>query len=71
MRIKNDVLLKVADSAKCKDLLEAALGVSQPTISRYVADNHDNLTKAAALKVIGEYFNLSNEEILESENIAA
>lgn len=71
MKIKNSILAKVSDSTACRKLLKDALGVSQSSINRYIADNDDNLTKVAALKVIGEYFNLSQEEIIESENIAA
>lgn len=71
MRIKKLVLDKVADSPTCKKLLMDALDISQPTMSRYIADNDDNLTKMAALKVIGDYFNLSHEEIIESEKAAA
>lgn len=71
MKIKKEVLQKVAESPALRKKLMSALSVSPASITRYLADNDDNLTKAAALKVIGEYFNLSNEEILEPENVAA
>ncbi len=67
MKIKKSVLKKVAESQGCRNRLMEALNISQPTMSRYVQDNDDNLTKAAALKVIGEYFNLTNEQMLEDE----
>lgn len=71
MKIRKQILEKVADSYGCRKQLMTALGVSAPTMSRYIQDNDDNLTKAASLKVIGEYFNLPAEEILEEENKAA
>jgi len=70
MKIKKNVLEKLAESPACKKLLIDALGVSQSSISRYIQENDDNLTKAASIKVIGEYFNLEADEILE-ESIAA
>ena len=42
-----------------------ALQCTEFTISRYIQRNSDNLTKAAALKVIREATGLSDEEILE------
>lgn len=47
------------------NLLAAALDVSEATVRRYVSDNDDNLTKAAALKVIREQTGLTDAEILE------
>jgi hypothetical protein len=71
MKIRKQILEKVADSYGCRKQLMAALSVSPPTMSRYLQDNDDNLTKAASLKVIGDYFNLTQEEILEEEIKAA
>lgn len=65
MKIRKEVLEKVSDSQGCKKRIKEALGVSDPTMSRYLQDNDENLTKAASLKVIGEYFNLEMEEILD------
>jgi hypothetical protein len=45
--------------------LAGAIGVSEPSIYRFINDNDDNLTKAAALKVIREETGLTDEEILE------
>lgn len=71
MKIRKDVLEKIADSQGCRQQIREALGVSAPTMSRYIQDNDDNLTKAASLKVIGEYFNLESEDIIEEEPKAA
>jgi hypothetical protein len=48
-----------------------ALGVSEQTIIRYISENHENLTKAAALKVIREETSFTDEEILEDSKITA
>lgn len=51
--------------------LMTALGASEASIYRYVAENNDNLTKAAVLKVIREETGLSNDQILaESKEVA-
>lgn len=71
MKIKKNVLAKVHESPAVKKKLMSALNVSAPTISRYIDENDDNLTKAASLKIIGEYFNLTTEQILSEEKAAA
>lgn len=47
--------------------LAAAIGYSEPSIYKFISDNDDNLTKAAALKIIREETGLTDEEILEEE----
>lgn len=47
--------------------LMSALDTSEATIYRYVDNNSDNLTKAAALKVIREETGLKDEQILTEE----
>jgi hypothetical protein len=44
--------------------LVLALGVTDQSIINYIKDNRDELTKAAALKVIREETGLSDSEIL-------
>lgn len=44
--------------------LAKAIEVSDPTVYRYISDNDDNLTKAAALAVIREETGLTDSEIL-------
>ena len=50
-----------------KSKLALALNCSEASINRYIRDNDDNLTKAAALEVIRKESGLSREEILENE----
>lgn len=49
-----------------KLLSEAGIG-SEPTVYRYISENDDNLTKAAALKVIRDVTGLTDDQILEQE----
>lgn len=53
-------------SPAIKNQLALALNCSEGTINRYIRDNDDNLTKAAALKIIQELTGLTMEKILES-----
>lgn len=46
-------------------LLAEAIGVSEPSIYRFINDNDDNLTKAAAIKVIESETGLTRDQILE------
>lgn len=50
-----------------KKNLAAILNISQATLYRYIQDNDDSLTKAAALDFICKETGLGNSEILESE----
>lgn len=43
------------------------LGITDQQIARYIKNNSDNLTKAAALKVIREETGLKDDQILETE----
>lgn len=51
--------------------LALALGVGEQTIIRYISVNHENLTKAAALKVIREQTGLSDDEIIVEAKVMA
>jgi transcriptional regulator with XRE-family HTH domain len=48
-----------------------ALGVSDQTLMRYIKDNDDELTKAAALVEIRKITGLKDSEILEKNGVAA
>lgn len=50
-------------------LLAEAIGVSEPSIYRFINENDDNLTKAAAIKVIELETGLTREQILEEEQV--
>lgn len=52
---------------EAKKQLATILNISQATLYRYIQDNDDSLTKAAALDFIGKETGLENSEILETE----
>jgi hypothetical protein len=56
----------LAHSPGIKSLLALALHCSEGTINRYLRQNNENLTKAAALQVIRKETGLSEIEILET-----
>jgi hypothetical protein len=47
--------------------LTNALEVTDQTIVRYIKDNDDCLTKAAAMQIIRKHTGLSDKEILEEQ----
>lgn len=51
--------------------LALALGCSEGSINRYLRENDDNLTKAAALEVIRKETGLTDDEILEKVSTAS
>lgn len=65
MKLKKSILEMVAGSYKCRKELMETLEVSAPTMSRYISDNDDNLTKIAALKVISKNFNHPIDSLTE------
>lgn len=50
-----------------KTKLGELIGVSEKSVYRYINDNDDNLTKAAALAFIREETGLNDDQILETE----
>lgn len=52
-----------------RERLAKSIGVSLPTLYRYIVENDDTLTKAAGLEMIREITGLSDNEILEREPI--
>jgi hypothetical protein len=64
MKLSQKALGKLKDK-RLRMKLCVALNCTERTILRYIEDNDDNLTKAAALTVIREETKLTDEEILE------
>lgn len=68
MRLSRIAILAIKGASPgIVEKLAEAIDVSEPTIYRYINDNDDNLTKAAALAIIREEIGLSDEQILEVE----
>ena len=66
MKLSRIAILAIrgASPAIIKRLAEA-IEASEPSIYKWISDNHSNLTKAAAMKVIREETGLTDEQILE------
>ncbi|WP_207511067.1 hypothetical protein [Longitalea luteola] len=58
--------LKAINNSTIRRRLMDVLDCTEFTISRYIQKNSDNLTKAAAMKVIREATGLPDHEILEN-----
>ena len=72
MKLTNIALQAILDhSPGIKLKLALALGCSEGTINRYIRENDDNLTKAAALEVIRRETGLTDEKILEKEKTSS
>jgi hypothetical protein len=71
MKIRKIVLMAIKGDKNTRRRLKETLNISEPTLYRLLNENDDDLTKAAALKVIREDLNLTDEEILEEEKSEA
>lgn len=60
--------LKAINTQRTRLSLALALDVTEQTIIKYISTNHDNLTKAAALKVIEAETGLKGDKLLQSVN---
>lgn len=61
--------LEGINSTECRAKLMIALSCSEQSIYRYIRENSDDLTKAAALRVIREETGLQDEDILEESDV--
>lgn len=71
MKLTNKALQEIKASKRLKNRLALDLDISPSTLNRWIADNDDNLTKAAALQIIREETGLSDSEILEETEVRA
>jgi hypothetical protein len=72
MKLTHIALLAVRGSREqIVPKLALALGVHERTVYRYIKDNTDDLTKAAALRVIREETGLADDQIVEDSPVAA
>lgn len=68
---KAAILALKGTGPEVKDALAAVLGVSSKTLYRYINNNDDSLTKAAALEFIRKETGLPDSEILEVQTEGA
>lgn len=71
MRIKKEVVKKIAANKGIIGRICAETGKAYPTILRWVDENDEGLTLASALKVIREELGLTDEQILEESTKSA
>jgi hypothetical protein len=67
VKLTDTAIQKIMDSKSLPKKLAEVLDVSRVTMWRYLKDNDDSLTKAAALKIIREETGLEDAEILQTE----
>jgi hypothetical protein len=65
MKIRKLVLMAIRGNTELRRKIKEVLGISEPTLNRYLNGYGDELTKSASLKVIREELGLSDSEILE------
>jgi hypothetical protein len=65
MKLTLKAISELKRNKRARARLQLELNKSEYTINKYIHDNDDNLTKAAALRVIREETGLSDSEILE------
>jgi hypothetical protein len=69
MKLTKGAMVAISQHAPgIKSKLALALGCSEGSINRYIRENDDNLTKAAALEVIQKETGLTYDEILEKSS---
>lgn len=66
-----ELALQKINNTQTRMKIGLALGVSDQQVRRYVIANSDNLTKVAALAVIRQETGLTDEQILEKEEVSA
>ena len=71
MKLTILALTAIKNNKRARARLQLILDKSEYTINKYIADNDENLTKAAALLVIRDETGLSDEQILDDAEIAA
>lgn len=69
MKLTADAL-KLINNKRTRARLALALDKSDQTIIRYIDDNDDNLTKAAALEIIRQDTKMTDEAILEPAEVS-
>jgi hypothetical protein len=64
--IRKFLLLKIRKHKVCKLALQSELGVSYPTIIKYIDENNIALSCIPCLEIISHIFNMKGNDILET-----
>lgn len=68
MKLKPIVIMAIKGNPALRLKLREVLKVSNPTMTRLLQDNDDDLTKAASLEVLRKELNYTDEQILDRED---
>lgn len=69
MRLTKVAIMAIYGGEEAKNRLMEEMDISPATLYRWLNKNDDNLTKAAALKIIREETGLTDEQILEEQTV--
>lgn len=64
MKLSDKAIEKIRANKRLRNRLALDLDISPSTLNRWIADNDDNLTKAAAMRIIREETGLKDNQIL-------
>ena len=67
MKLKPVIIMAIKGNPVLRQKIREVLGISNPTMTRLLQDNDDDLTKAASLEVIRKELNYTDDQILERE----
>jgi hypothetical protein len=68
MKLSKLVLSAIRGNSDLRYKVRTAIGVSNPTMTRLLRENDDDLTKAAVLAVIREELGVSEDQMFEKES---
>lgn len=70
MKLKQFVIWAIKGNPSLRHEIRGVLGVSNPTMTRLLQDNDDDLTKAASLEVLRNRLDLPDEILLDRKPVA-
>lgn len=70
MKLKQFVIWAIKGNSRLRHELRGVLGISNPTMTRVLQDNDDDLTKAASLEVLRNRLDLPDEILLDRTPVA-
>lgn len=71
MKLTSYCLELLKEHTRAKTRIALAMDKSVHTVEGWIANNNDNLTKADCIRIIKEELELSDEKILEADEVKA